>query len=155
MNKMKIFIYIIIIIVVSAIVAGFFIVDSPKESRLKKFDEQKISNLSFLQSEILNFWMRKGKLPENLDALRDDLRGIAIPLDPETQGSYTYRIIDVKNLKFSLCAVFSRPSQESVFSKSAYPGEQYPFGGQNWEHDAGMVCFERIIDPELYPVSKR
>jgi len=31
---------------------------------------------------------------------------------------------------------------------------RYPIGGESynvWWHDAGRVCFERTIDPDLYP----
>jgi hypothetical protein len=31
-----------------------------------------------------------------------------------------------------------------------YPNPNDPYSG-NWEHDAGRVCFDRTIDPTLYP----
>lgn len=154
---MKIFIYIVISIVAISVIAGFFIVGSPQEERLRRFDEKRVSDLQFFQSEIINFWMNKGKLPEKLSDLRDDIRGIAIPTDPETGAEYGYNIKSPES--FSLCAVFSRPSLEydNGYSRSitakplsvpVYSGDYY--GGENWVHGGGNICFERTIDKEIY-----
>lgn len=152
---MKIFIYFVISVVVVSVIAGFFIVGSPKEERLRRFDERRVGDLQFLQSEIINFWMNKGKLPEKLSALRDDIRGVAIPFDPETGTEYGYNIKNPES--FSLCAVFSRPSLEfdvnytrstTVKPAPVYPGGYY--GADNWAHNEGNVCFERTIDKEIY-----
>lgn len=147
---MKNFIYIVIIIVVAAIIAGFFIVDSPKESRFKKFDEQRISDLSFIQGEIINYWTRKGKLPETLENLKDDIRGFSVPTDPESSQAYEYEAKD--KYKFNLCANFST----WTFVMTSNTSKSKPLQIlSEWEHLAGRNCFLRTIDPELYPPIKR
>jgi len=146
---MKYFVYTVIGIVTVAVVAGFFIVGSPQEERLRRFDERRVSDLRYLQSEILNYWINKSRLPADLSLLRDDIRGVRAPIDPETGDSYGYAVKAPET--FELCATFALPS----FGKEAAgelrvvrPGGFYGLG--NWEHKAGLVCFERVIDKELY-----
>ena len=152
---MKLFIYAVISVVAISVIAGFFIVGSPKEERLRDIDERRVGNLQFLQSELINYWINKGKLPDKLSDLRDDIRGVAIPMDPETGVEYGYNIKNPES--FSLCAVFVRPSlgfddqyakSIPVKAPSIHPGEYY--GADNWAHGEGNVCFERTIDKEIY-----
>lgn len=152
---MKIFIYTVISVVAVSVIAGFFIVGSPKEERLRRFDERRVNDLQFLQGEIINYWINKEKLPENLTLIKDDVRGVAAPKDPETGADYQYTVKG--KLIFSLCADFASPSlsvSENV-PKPAYPdgryyGENPAYGGANWQHGAGLVCFERTIDEDIY-----
>lgn len=151
---MKYFVYSIIVIVIVTVIAGFFIVGSPKEERLRRFDQQRVEHLQFLQSEIVNYWMSKESLPKNLPALKDNIRGITIPTDPETGGEYQYEIKGP--LSFSLCATFARPSLESeINTGQPKPVAPYGYGVQeNWQHGAGYVCFDRTIDRDIYKPAK-
>src|SRR3989338_10548345 len=156
---MKAFIYIVIFIVVAAVVAGFFIVDSPSETRIKKFDEQRVSDLSFIQSEIINYWTRKGELPKMLLDLKDDIRGVSIPADPESDNEYGYKARG--KYEFSLCANFSTNNVDETkpLNKSISPPYKPVLMRQEnysdwWGHSVGYVCFDRKIDPELYPPQK-
>lgn len=141
------------IIVVLSIVGGFFLVGSPFHQRQVRLDERRVSDLQILQSEIINFWTQKGKIPSALENLRNDISGFAPPVDPVTGSPYEYA--RKGTLTFELCAVFAA---ESIIDQ----GEKYPvprFAGdvyqQNWSHGAGRTCFERTIDPEIYrPVEK-
>lgn len=150
---MKYFVYVVIAIVAASIVAGFFIVGSPREERLRRFDEQRVQDLQFLQSEILNFWQAKGKLPDSLADIRDDIRGISIPKDPQTNSDYGYTSKGPET--FELCAIFIRPSigsSEMNAPKPAMPRGEPFLGGQNWEHGESKMCFERTIDKDFYKV---
>lgn len=162
---MKYFVYTIIGIVTTAIVAGFFIIGSPQEERLRRFDEQRINDLQYLQSQIVFYWQNKKKLPENLEILRDDLRGVTVPSDPQTGESYGYEIRGP--LTFALCATFSRPSlgrkvdtaeKSTSYRESkpirATPSPPEPYygirGSTSWEYNAGRTCFERNIDTDFF-----
>lgn len=153
---MRYFIFIIIGVVAAAVVAGFFIVDSPAETRLRKFDEQRVNDLNFIQSETINYWTRKGELPKTLSNLKDDIRGFSVPKDPESGQEYFYEAKD--KYEFSLCAAFARESYE-LYSRFPKPMLMRPeFGGYlqtDFQHGVGRVCFSRTIDPELYPISKK
>lgn len=152
---MKYFVYTIISIVTLSIVAGFFIVGSPKEERMRQFDEQRVGHMQFMQSEILNYWINKGKLPVKLADLEDDLRGVRVPTDPETGVNYEYEVLGSE--KFSLCANFSLPTlgMTTMMGKSMMPRPVEPYGQQNWEHQTGSHCFERTIDKDFYPAPSR
>ncbi len=150
---MKYFVYFIIVIVAGAVIAGFFVVGSPQEARLRGFDEKKIQDLQFIQGELINYWQNKEVLPVTLSQLNDDIRGVRIPQDPQAGSDYAYLVKGP--LTFALCANFNKPSSYSntsssrTYPKAPYPVDQYIIS-QNWDHGDGDVCFERTIDKDLY-----
>ena len=153
----KIFIYMIIAIVAAAIIAGFFLVGSPNNARLMKFDEQRISDLQIIQSQIIYYWQNKEKLPVTLNDLKDPISGFNPGKDPETDADYGYEVKG--DLEFSLCANFGLPSPEGVkpvVELPTYPPQYIPSGSDsNWNHASGNICFDRTIDKDLYkPVKK-
>ena len=148
---MKYFVIIISLIIAIGVVAGFFIVGSPQEERLRKFDERRAQDLQTIQQEIINYWTSKEQLPNTLADLRDDIRGFVPPKDPETGVDYSYEVKDKQNLVVTLCANFARPSPNISVPRPAYPE---PYYQQSWEHKEGYVCFERKIDPEIYKPQK-
>lgn len=151
---MRVFVYFVILVVAAAIIGGFFIVGSPAQERLRKFDEQKIANLQTIQKEITNYWKSKQKLPAELAELNDSLRGFAVPQDPQTGAAYEYQIKDAKT--FELCATFSKPSADAKYSApepiDVTAGGYY--GPEYWQHSKGRTCFERTIDPDFFPPVK-
>lgn len=146
----KILAIILAVFALGSIIIGFFIVGTPSDQRNRRFDEQKIGNLQMLQSEIVNYWIKKNFLPENLSMLEDDISGFIAPTDPDTKENYEYSVVD--SLTFELCATFSKANQD--YNKNSrmevYPMSAYDSFQQNWNHDAGRVCWTRTIDPELY-----
>lgn len=147
---LKVFSWFIVIVVLASIVSAFFIIGSPKTQRLIKLDERRVNDLQYLQSQIVNYWQSKEKLPGTLDELKDDITGVSVPVDPKTGMAYEYGILG--NLKFNLCAEFSASSKEvqgNIKYRYAVPAHDYLFGNTTWDHGVGKVCFERTIDPEL------
>ncbi len=152
---MKKFIYIVIFVVFAAIVAGFFLINSPTTERAARFDEQRVSDLQNIQYQIIYYWQAKQKLPSALSELVDPTRGVSVPVDPETSAAYGYSAKGP--LEFSLCANFSRASDGGAYAlpltppipvKSPYPVES------SWAHDPGTFCFDRNIDTAFYPHTK-
>ncbi len=141
----------VVVFVVLSIVAGIYFAGSPTEQRKIRMDDIRISHLSGIQNNITEYWRAKQKLPDTLLDLNNDLLGIRVPLDPETNQSYEY---DKKgDTTFVLCAVFAKKFDETNSSPNyAYP--VYPYdgikGGSPWKHDAGRVCFERSIDKDFF-----
>jgi len=137
---------------VVAIVAGFFIVGTPAAARLQRFDQQKIYDLQQIQSQVVQYWQAKQKLPATLADVMDPVVNNILPLDPQTGQQYSYKT--TSNLSFQLCAEFSAASTGSVQNRYT---EAMPvsLGGKptqdNWQHAAGTVCFDRTIDPQRYP----
>ena len=155
----KIFIYSIIVIVTVAIAAGFFIVGSPQQERLRRFDDQRVSDLQIIQGQIIYYWQNKENLPLTLNDLKDPISGFNPGKDPQTGADYVYNV--KSELEFALCADFNLPSFQSSqpsVELPTYPPQYYPnpkTADYNWDHAAGYTCFERTIDPELYrPIQK-
>lgn len=138
------------VIILASIVLGFSVIGSPRTQRLMRYDDQKVSDLQSVQWQIVNIWQRTGSLPETLT--NDPISSYKMPLDSQTGEAYEYR--KTGNLSFELCAEFNRESRaESV--RTPVSIEMGKIGSENWEHGAGRQCFERVIDPTLYPTQIR
>lgn len=153
-SRMRVFIISVIAIVAIATVGGFFIVGSPFAERMRRFDEQRVSNLQEIQWQIINYWQRKDKLPAVLDDLRDPISGFTVPTDPETAAAYAYRV--TTKLQFELCADFktANTGKDGMTPRAISPVGAPGTVPENWAHGTGRVCFERTIDPQLYKLPK-
>lgn len=140
------------ILVLLTIIAGFFIMGTPSQVRLYRFDTQKVSDLQNIQWQVVNYWQQKQELPGTLEQVADPISGAMIPTDPQTGESYSYKVTGSQN--FRLCATFNTDSEENKNASRIAEPSQYYGGeteGENWKHGVGEVCFERTIDPERYP----
>lgn len=145
---MKYFIWGVIVVVIAAVVTGFFIIGSPKQERLRRFDLERVGRLQEIQMQIINYWRSKEVLPLQLADLEDKISGFIPPTDPETNAPFEYSVKGPES--FELCATFSLASEKDETSPVARP---MIYGGQvneSWKHDVGRACFERTIDKELY-----
>lgn len=145
------------LVVVCTIAAGFFIMGSPNQIRTYRLDDERVSNLQEMQSQVVNFWQLKEKLPTVISDLNDPISNYTTPLDPVTRKPYTYSTTG--SLSFKLCATFGAESQ----ANSAYQYRSVPVAvpgvgvtgkdleNDTWQHGAGEVCFTRTIDPQRYP----
>lgn len=141
------------VVVVVMIALGFFLVGSPAQQRKVRFDDQRVSDLSMIQNEITNYYtLKKGSLPEELADLTNSLSGFAVPTDPATGAQYEYNVKE--GLTFELCATFEAQSvggqTDASMPYRAYGVDYYG----SWNHGIGRSCFERTIDPDLYPLVK-
>ena len=142
-------------IVLIAVVGAFFIVGSPATARLLQFDQQKVSDLQMIQSQVVNYWQRKEVLPNSLDDLNDPISGFKAPLDPQSGENYTYILAKPSDLAFELCANFNKEGGGQ--NGPMKPISVYTQTGvqENWQHPAGYFCFPRTIDKQLYPPIKK
>jgi hypothetical protein len=144
----KSFVWLASAVVLASVITGLFVAGSPFKQRSVRFDERKVWDLQSIQSQAVNYWSAKGKLPESLDDLRDPISSFVSPKDPQSQENYVYR--KTGDLAFELCAVFNLSSAEAQIGKSNVPIRS-EFGiNENWQHDSGEFCFDRTIDPEIY-----
>lgn len=146
-------------IVAASIIAGFFIIGSPFDQRLYKFDDQKVNDLSSIQWQVVNYWQQKEQLPATLAELQDPISGQVIPVDPQSGAAYVYKKTGDK--AFELCATFNKESRPN---STTYPMRPLPadvgavgtdLAYSPWTHGVGEVCFDRTIDPERYPPYKK
>ncbi|MDO8424146.1 MAG: DUF5671 domain-containing protein [bacterium] len=134
-----------------SIIMGFMVIGSPASQREFRYDMQKVTDLQNIQWQVINYWQMKKVLPGSLSDLNDSLKPGIVPKNPETSASYEYE--RTGTLSFNLCANFNKSSRGEAPSVAkdfyAVP-ESY-----NWQHPAGRHCFERTIDPQLYPPTMR
>lgn len=157
------------ILVLFAVVYGFIVMGGPGSQRDLRLDQRRIEDLQSIQYQVINFWQQKEKLPASLDELKNPISNYMVPQDPEFEKglSYEYKKINDKtnklNPSFELCATFTlpmpkgyvegssgygvMPSKDVAVSSMPYPGGV----NDSWDHQEGRTCFEREIDPELYP----
>ncbi|MDP2641980.1 MAG: DUF5671 domain-containing protein [bacterium] len=148
-----------VVIILASIVVGFAVTGSPAAQRDRRDDTQRVSDLQSMQWQIVNYWQQKETLPATLEDLKDPISGYTVPTDPQTSAPYEYERMG--NLSFRLCATFYRSSQMMQNGSLVRPmiPVSYPdYNGkvsESWQHEAGRTCFDRAIDPELYPVRPR
>lgn len=139
------------VVVLITIVSGFFLIGSPSESKNRVEDSLRESDLNSIQYSVTNFWQQKSRLPQNLEELVDPLTLVSLPVDPDTGLNYEYKVLGEN--KFELCATFETSSakfeNESVIKRIS---PVYTDNG--FIHREGRTCFERTIDPEIFPPIK-
>jgi hypothetical protein len=145
-------------LVLCSIVSGFFIIGTPGQIRLYRFDDQKVSDLQNIQYQVVNYWQQKQKLPATLSDLYDPISGNTIPKDPQTHADYGYNVTG--EYSFKLCATFNletNPNEADYAnggigrSVPVMPATAYDGKNETWYHVAGDQCFSRGIDPDRYP----
>jgi hypothetical protein len=126
---------------------------------------------------VFNHFQSAEKLPLSLDELNDAFQGYAVPTDPVTKESYSYKVMQQPVVKmnyalnkkelatpaiFELCAKFETVREydtrgpvvgtggsiEAMYSVSNY----YYDGDQSpfWNHGVGQTCFKRVISSDMY-----
>jgi hypothetical protein len=153
-----------VVLVVFAIVYGFIVMGGPGSQRDLRLDQRRIDDLQSIQWQVINFWQQKGRLPESLDEFKNPISSFMIPQDPEFKKGLSYEYNKLSDKKFELCATFTLPIPKGYVENGGYrvmPARDIsmssePYLGQgtheSWDHQEGKTCFEREIDPDLYPV---
>ncbi|MDB5204466.1 MAG: hypothetical protein JWP09_494 [Candidatus Taylorbacteria bacterium] len=144
-KRSKIWAIAVSVIVLLSIIIGFVMIGSPKHQRDVNYDAERVSDLSNLQYQVVNYYQQKGSLPVVLSDMVDPLSGNVIPLDPETFKGYEYKTTG--KLSFEVCANFKTLSDNS--KTAAVYGMT---GDESWQHGAERTCFARNIDPQKYPL---
>ncbi len=155
------------ILVIFAVVYGFMVMGGPGSQRNLRLDQRRIEDLQSIQYQVINFWQQKEKLPTSLNEFKNPISGYVVPQDPEFEKGMVYEYNKISDKKFELCATFTlpipkgyvenstggyggvMPARDIAVSSMPYPGP----GGVNdsWDHQEGRTCFEREIDPQIYP----
>ncbi|MFH0821002.1 MAG: hypothetical protein V1908_04470 [Candidatus Peregrinibacteria bacterium] len=140
------------ILILVAIVLGFFAVGSPLEAQVKRLDERRIQDLSSLSYQLDEHFRIQKKLPATLQDLSTAvLKDFSnLPRDPETGELYGYERLSEN--RYKLCTTFLRETDSQEQSQAPYYGPM-----DNWSHGHGLTCFTREIRPEsqLFPQSIR
>ncbi len=153
----RIVVWVAAAVVLASVVVGFITSGSPFRAREQRLDAQRVSDLQMIQNQIVyTHWQSKGALPDTLADLQDSISGFRIPLDPTTKQPYEYS--RKTTTSFVLCATFTTAQDDAndIYNRSssdvAMPVGPGGVKAESWAHAAGHVCFDRTIDPQLYPV---
>jgi hypothetical protein len=111
------------LVVVIAVVTAFFLMGSPAEQRLKKFDARRVSDLQRTKRAVDYYYRTRKELPKDIETVSKTWAQID-KTDPETQKPYVYRVVDKET--YELCAEFSTASEGR---------------GGMWSHPRGEHCF--------------
>ncbi len=88
--------YLIIVstlIVIAVIVYGIAETGSPRKIRALRFDNERLTRLSNIQQNVLQYWQKGGVLPKNFDDLKNDFGTNILLVDPETKKPFEYKVI--------------------------------------------------------------
>lgn len=81
------------IVVIAIIVFGIAETGSPKKIRALRFDNERLTRLSSIQQNVLQYWQRGGVLPKTLAELQNDFGTNILLVDPETKKPFEYKVI--------------------------------------------------------------
>jgi len=135
---MKYFVSSAIILVAVAVIGAFFVIGSPAQQRLARFDEQRISDLQAIESMLSVYYSLKGSVPKSLSEL-NGFQNSVLPRDPQTGASYEYVVLgsDEGGTAVNICMNFNLANNEN---------EDKSGQGSIWHHGAGRDCFDFYVE---------
>jgi hypothetical protein len=132
-------------ILVGSIVWGFAVLGSPFTQRLIKYDQQKVTDLESINSQVMNYYSSKQILPRNIDDIKSYNNYSVNIVDSQSKKQYEYQ--KVNETTYNLCAVFNKASSDANLNNNY----SYPYGS-SWVHPAGQFCFSESVRPNnVYP----
>lgn len=131
-------------VVAIAAIYGITLIDTPGVAREIRLDQEQISDLMDMQWRIEAYYQETNSFPANLDQVYQDFEA---PQAPEGREAYSYSPTGPDT--YELCATFAHPTPEGERQahRPSFAGDAVYLQNQNWEHPAGIKCFERRIIP--------
>lgn len=124
----------VIVLAIAAVVGGIMIIDSPQEARAKRNDQQRVNDLSNLNSYVASQYQNTSVLPASL--------GDYVMTDPSSDQPYEYRVLGVT--EYELCATFES-AVESARNEASYRAGYEPW----YRHGQGRQCFTQTVQSKL------
>lgn len=136
------FFWITLVSVLVSLAWGAWSIGSPTQERVRKLDEQRLSDLQSLAGSVyaIVYKGRPYEPAQDIVSLPQDLKevvaqsGVVRTNDPETGEPYIYRLIDTTH--FQVCAVFALAAE--------HPYDRF------WNHGAGEQCFSFDIQDQQH-----
>lgn len=134
----RIYFYASLVFVIAVFAASLFFVESPAETRSRIIDSNVIANFSNIEGAVNNYYRVYGRLPENLDVLRENFSYITNETvsNPATGEDIEYNAVGEK--MFALCATFTTSNKD-------LEKNDYRFYNERWLHDAGYQCLRQTV----------
>ncbi|NCN22319.1 hypothetical protein GW758_02925 [Candidatus Falkowbacteria bacterium] len=146
----KIFLGLSLIFVGAAFISVWFFVESPKEARMRRLDQNLLTNINILENAINSFYADKGALPEDISELKNTNYYFEQNsfIDPETGKSIEYKKTGDKSFEF--CATFRTSSNFNDVNNRSVSMPTYGPSDKNYE--AGYNCLKGNLWSE--PIEK-
>jgi hypothetical protein len=139
----------------SMVIYGLVESGSPWDTRGRRFDDSRVSDLTSLKYAIQTYYSTHSALPSNLDALKaDQPYSNSQWIDPETKQNYEYNVNGTTS--FQLCTTFSQKSPDLNSRGKAVPAIYPTPGVDNLStHPKGHYCYDlpaksATIYPQTY-----
>ncbi len=139
-NVIRAYFYGSLAVVIVVFASSLFVIESPKETRDRKMDNEVLIKLQNLDSSVRGYYVENEKLPVDFGELMTEFIYLSDKdfKDSVTGERFEYMIKEEKT--FELCANFRMPDKDE--SDAYYKIDIY---GNEWRYDAGHQCFERKI----------
>jgi hypothetical protein len=129
------------LVVAGAVIAGFSLLGTPGEVRLRRLDQQKVGNLQLISNAIETYRNANKVLPESLAKLQQSKQWPYLILkDPVFGEPYEYKVRD--DVTYDLCADFSTEAGDDVTAVAS--GNFVP---PFWSHARGRRCYTFHVRP--------
>ncbi len=124
------------VVAVAAVAAGWFVIGSPGEVRLIRFDAIRAADLASLSGAITTYRLTHEGLPQTLDELLKSAPNARLNFRDPKEQAYDYVAKDA--VAYELCATFDRSTEPSE-----------PTSGDSVfrRHHAGKQCFSLEARP--------
>ena len=132
----KIFFFVSLIIMTSAFIASFFLIESPTEARNRKLDEKIIQDFDAMRYAIDSYYSKNKTLPQNLEDIKIETIN-SRDLNFDNSKEYDYKITGEET--YELCANFLSSNLEKTMS----------YSDTIWKHDKGYQCIKKEVIHEL------
>ncbi len=153
-KQRKVWAVVVALLILVSIVLGFSVIGSPRTQRFLREDNLTINDLYSIEQSVIDYWVTNGLVPEKMP------QNIYLSKNLE---DYTYK--KTGNLSFEICANFNLSNsaqatnpawRQMMTAPSPTWEDKMMFAGSGpWNHESGYQCFERQIDPALYPTKVR
>lgn len=164
MNKHKLGIMLLGIVVGVSCVVGITIVGSPVSQRHINFDTTRIGDFQNMKYQVEEYYRQNSRLPLNMTEIERIYSSTAqLPKDPESGNAYTYQTVSTTSYEF--CTTFSTDSEEVKERNDGRDAVYYPVrpaGGDDLSHQKGYDCITYTIPayqlsptPFIYPPMMR
>ena len=135
----KTFFWTSLIIILAVFIGSLFIVESPRETRLRKIDEAVLNRFNSIDNAINMYFADMEKMPEDLNKISDYSNYLSKDdlADPETDKQFNYNVLSEK--KYELCGDFRTSNLDQEDIRAEYLKER-------WPHDSGYQCLMQLVN---------
>ncbi len=130
----------VLVVLAGCVIGAFFIMESPKEQRARRLDEQRVTDLWTTQNIVESYWWQNGKLPETLETATDIE---TLPKDPDAGVVYEYQSISKDD--YVLCATFALKGNDDAVGVIPPKVVGAPPSRDFLSHKEGRDCFSRSV----------